>query len=74
MKRRPVQTTNDEATATLIVNSTGERYDLPIRGGTVGPKAIDVRSLYQKTSMFTYDPGYASTASCDSDLTYIDGE
>ena len=74
MKRQPVRAQSKEETATLVINSTGERYELPIRSGTIGPKAIDVRSLYQDTGMFTYDPGFTSTASCDSGLTYIDGE
>ena len=42
--------------------------------GTVGPKVIDVRKLYGETDMFTYDPGYTSTASCESKITYIDGD
>ncbi|MGO8865004.1 MAG: citrate/2-methylcitrate synthase, partial [Alphaproteobacteria bacterium] len=42
--------------------------------GTVGPKVIDVRKLYGETDMFTYDPGFTSTASCESKITYIDGD
>jgi len=42
--------------------------------GSVGPKVIDIRKLYAQTGMFTYDPGFTSTASCDSALTYIDGD
>ena len=61
-------------TVTLTDNSTGKSWDLPVLGGTQGPRVVDVRSLYGKTGMFTYDPGYSSTASCDSDLTFIDGE
>jgi len=61
-------------TVTLTDNSTGKSWDLPVLGGTQGPRVVDVRSLYSKTGMFTYDPGYSSTASCDSDLTFIDGE
>ncbi len=63
-----------EDTATLTINSTGESYQLRILSGTEGPSAIDVRSLYAQTGMFTYDPGFTSTASCDSSLTYIDGD
>src|SRR5690606_7479887 len=49
-------------------------YDLPIMEGSVGPDVIDIRKLYGQSGMFTYDPGYTSTASCESALTYIDGE
>jgi citrate synthase len=58
--------------ATLTVD--GKTIQLPVLEGTVGPKVIDVRKLYAQTGMFTYDPSYTSTASCDSALTYIDGE
>jgi len=61
-------------TVTLTDNSTGKSWDFPVLSGTEGPRVIDVRSLYGKTGMFTYDPGYSSTGSCDSDLTFIDGE
>ncbi len=59
---------------TLIDHSTGKQFDLPILEGSEGPKVIDVRSLYKDTGYFTYDPGYTSTGSCESELTYIDGE
>ena len=74
MDQKAAQAKAEAETVTLIVNSTGKRYELAVRSGTIGPKAIDIRSLYQDTGMFTYDPGYTSTASCDSGLTYIDGE
>jgi citrate synthase len=48
--------------------------ELPILSGTIGPDVVDIQSLYQKTGMFTYDPGFTSTASCSSSITYIDGE
>ncbi len=64
--------TND--TVSIKINSTGETIELPILDGTQGPRVIDVRQLYSKTGMFTYDPSYTSTASCDSSMTYIDGE
>ncbi len=48
--------------------------DLPVYSGTLGPRVVDVRSLYRQTGMFTYDPGYTSTASCESKITFIDGE
>ena len=59
---------------TLSDHSTGKKYDFPLMPGTVGPKVIDVRSLYAQTGHFTYDPGYTSTGSCESKITYIDGE
>jgi len=46
----------------------------PIRSGSIGPDVIDIRKLYAETGCFTYDPGFTSTASCDSALTYIDGD
>ncbi len=61
-------------TVTLIDNSSGKTIELPILKGTVGPKVIDVRKLYAETGFFTYDPGYTSTGSCNSNITYIDGE
>ena len=48
--------------------------ELPLLSGTTGPDVIDVQELYKKTGMFTYDPGFTSTASCSSTITYIDGE
>ncbi|MEK9901131.1 MAG: citrate synthase [Rhodospirillaceae bacterium] len=59
-------------TATLTVGD--KTVELPILEGTEGPRVIDVRKLYAETDMFTYDPSYTSTASCDSELTYIDGD
>jgi citrate synthase len=59
-------------TATLTIGD--KTIELPILEGTDGPRVIDVRKLYAQTDMFTYDPSYTSTASCDSALTYIDGE
>ena len=58
--------------ATLTVG--GETKDYAVMDGTVGPQVIDVRKLYANTGMFTYDPGFTSTASCESGLTYIDGD
>jgi citrate synthase len=52
----------------------GKSLDLPMMPGTVGPEVIDVRALYGKTGYFTYDPGFLSTASCTSTITYIDGD
>ena len=52
----------------------GKDLVLPVLEGTTGPDVVDIRKLYNDTGMFTYDPGYTSTASCESALTYIDGE
>ena len=58
--------------ATLTVGD--QSYEFPVLAGTVGPDVFDIRKLYGNAHMFTYDPGYTSTASCESALTYIDGE
>lgn len=52
---------------------TGDSVELEARSGTVGPDVLDIRSLYGTTGRFTYDPGFAATASCESKITYIDG-
>ena len=51
-----------------------EEHSFPVLSGSVGPDVIDIRKLYAQTGMFTYDPGFTSTASCESALTYIDGD
>ena len=52
----------------------GKTLEFPVMSGTVGPEVIDIRTLYGKSGMFTYDPGYLSTASCNSTITFIDGD
>ncbi len=59
---------------TLTDHATGRSFDLPVMEGTEGPRVIDIRKLYAESGMFTYDPGFTSTASCESQITYIDGE
>ncbi|MGB3690199.1 MAG: citrate synthase [Jannaschia helgolandensis] len=59
-------------TATLTLD--GKTYDLPIHSPTVGPDVVDIRKLYAQAGVFTYDPGFTSTAACDSAITFIDGE
>ncbi len=61
-------------TVTLTDNKTGESIELEVLHPTQGPNAIDVTTLYRETGMFTYDPGFMSTASCWSDITYLDGD
>jgi citrate synthase len=63
-----------EHTATLSFSDGTPNLELPMYEGAVGPNVIDIRSLYQKTGKFTYDPGFLSTASCASKITYIDGD
>ena len=58
--------------ATLTVE--GKTVDFPVLTGTVGPDVIDISKLYAQTGMFTYDPGFTSTGSCESKITYIDGD
>jgi citrate synthase len=62
------------ATVTLIDNASGKRLDLPVINGTIGPSVVDIRKLYGETGHFTYDPGYTATGSCESKITYIDGD
>ena len=59
---------------TLIDHSTGRELNLPLMEGTVGPKVIDIRKLYSELDYFTFDPGFMATGSCDSKITYIDGD
>ena len=58
---------------TLFNNETGQSFEIPIISGNDGPNVLDIRSIYKETGMFTYDPGFTSTASCESAITYIDG-
>ncbi|ARQ01654.1 citrate synthase [Pseudorhodoplanes sinuspersici] len=59
---------------TAKVSIGDESWNLPIQDGTIGPSVIDIAKLYAQTGMFTYDPGFTSTASCESKITYIDGD
>ena len=59
-------------TAKLTVGD--KTVELPVQSGTIGPDVIDIRKLYSETDAFTYDPGFTSTASCESKITYIDGD
>ncbi len=63
---------DSQRNATLTVD--GKSVELPIYAGSIGPDVIDIRQLYAKTGMFTFDPGFMSTASCKSAITYIDGD
>ncbi|MDA0228034.1 MAG: citrate synthase [Proteobacteria bacterium] len=60
--------------ATLSFSNGNPDIQMPVYSGNVGPDVIDIRKLYGQTGMFTYDPGFLSTASCQSTITYIDGD
>jgi citrate synthase len=72
MKKRNTAMSETQKTATLTID--GATFDLPIYSPTSGPDVLDIRKLYGQAGVFTYDPGFTSTASCDSTITYIDGE
>jgi citrate synthase len=63
-----------ERTATLTFSDGSPSVTFPVLQGTVGPEVIDIRTLYAKTNRFTYDPGFLSTGSCQSTITFIDGD
>ncbi|HKN08145.1 MAG TPA: citrate/2-methylcitrate synthase, partial [Pseudomonadota bacterium] len=63
-----------DRTATLNFSDGSPSVSFPILPGTIGPEVADIRALYGKTGKFTYDPGFLSTASCASKITYIDGD
>ena len=65
---------NSTKKATLSFSDGSPSIDFPIYEGTVGPEVIDIRKLYGQTGRFTFDPGFLSTAACDSKITYIDGD
>lgn len=61
-------------TVTIIDDSTGKKVQLPLLTPTSGPKTIDISALYKELGYFTYDPGFMSTASCSSKITFLDGD
>jgi citrate synthase len=69
-----MNTPSKTKTATLSFSDGSPSIDFPIMSGTVGPDVIDIKTLYGKSGKFTYDPGFLSTASCNSTITYIDGD
>src|SRR5512134_1520022 len=58
----------------LTINYGGQTHEIPLLQGTEGERAIDIRKLRNKTGLVTFDPGYGNTGSCESAITYIDGE
>ena len=61
-------------TKTATLNLDGKTYDLPVYAPTIGPEVVDIRKLYDQADVFTFDPGFTSTAACESAITYIDGD
>ena len=59
---------------TITLGAGGKDHAFPVLKGSVGPDVVDIRKFYGETGMFTYDPGFTSTGSCQSAITYIDGE
>jgi citrate synthase len=66
--------TPSDVKATLSFSDGSPTMELPLYKGSIGPDVIDIRKLYAQTGKFTYDPGFLSTASCNSTITYIDGD
>ncbi len=66
--------TPSDVKATLSFSDGSPSMELPIYKGSIGPDVIDIRKLYAQTGKFTYDPGFLSTAACNSTITYIDGD
>ena len=58
----------------VIIDLGDRKIQLPKISGTVGPDVVDIRKLYNDTNLFTFDPGFTSTASCESAITFIDGD
>jgi len=63
-----------EQTKTATLNLDGKTYELPVYAPTIGPEVIDIGKLYAQADVFTFDPGFTSTAACESTITYIDGD
>ena len=67
-------TTKPQGSITVTLDGTNKSTTLPLLGGTLGPHVADIRKLYGDLGIFTFDPGYGATASCESTITYIDGD
>jgi citrate synthase len=65
---------SDKRTVTITLDGTNKKSVIPLMSGTAGPDVFDIRKLYGELGLFTFDPGYGATASCDSKITYIDGD
>jgi citrate synthase len=64
----------DSPKKTGTISLGNKNLDFPIYDGSVGPSVVDISKLYAESGMFTYDPGFTSTASCESKITFIDGD
>ena len=67
-------TMSKSGSITVTVEGSNASTSLPLLSGTLGPAVADIRKLYSSLGIFTYDPGYGETASCESKITYIDGD
>lgn len=67
-------TTKPQGSITITLDGTNKSTTVPLLGGTLGPQVADIRKLYGDLGIFTFDPGYGATASCESTITYIDGD
>ncbi|HVR57998.1 MAG TPA: citrate/2-methylcitrate synthase, partial [Pseudolabrys sp.] len=65
---------SDASTKSGQLTVGNKSWSFPIYDGSIGPSVMDISKLYAQTGMFTYDPGYTSTGSCESKITYIDGD
>ena len=63
-----------KSNGTATLTYMNKRIELPVYSATEGPDVVDIRKLYSDADLFTYDPGFTSTASCESDITFIDGD
>ncbi|GFZ80282.1 citrate synthase [Elstera cyanobacteriorum] len=61
-------------TVTITDNATGKSAEFPVLAGSIGPEVIDIRALHPQLGYFTFDPGFMATGSCESSITYIDGD
>ena len=57
-----------------FIEIDGKKYELPVKKGTIGPSVVDFRDFYKNSGHFTFDPGFTSTASCQSNICFIDGD
>lgn len=68
------QAANTASQRNIQLNYNGKTIELPLLQGSCGPEVVDIRNLYNEAGLFTFDPGFTATASCESQITYIDGE
>src|SRR5215475_3935752 len=68
------KTSGIKPNGTAALTYKNKRIELPVYSATEGPDVVDIRKLYSEADLFTYDPGFTSTASCESDITFIDGD